>query len=106
MFWPSEIRRPKVDPFSMHDAETLISAIHRDWGAAQGNYDEFRCFTGLRPSEQIALVMTDLDLVNGIVSVNKARVYGVTRSKTKTGEDRRSRRRTERNAEGRLGRHW
>jgi integrase len=81
--------RPKVDPLSMHDAETLISAIHRDWGAAQGNYDEFRFFTGLRPSEQITLVMTDLDLVNGIVSVNKAGAYGVTRSKTKTGEDRR-----------------
>ena len=81
--------RPKVDPFSMHDAETLIATIHRDWGEAQGNYDEFRFFTGLRPSEQITLVMTDLDLVNGIVSVNKARVYGVNRSKTKTGEDRR-----------------
>jgi hypothetical protein len=22
----------------MHDAETLIAAIHRDWGEAQGNY--------------------------------------------------------------------
>jgi integrase len=37
--------RPKVDPFSMHDAETLIAAIHHDWGEAQGNYDEFRFFT-------------------------------------------------------------
>lgn len=38
--------RPKVDPFSMHDAETFIAAIHRQWGEAQGNYDEFRFFTG------------------------------------------------------------
>jgi integrase len=81
--------RPKVDPFSMHDAETLIAAIHRDWGEAQGNYDEFRFFTGLRPSEQIALVLSDLDLVNGIISINKARVSGVDRCKTKTGDDRR-----------------
>jgi integrase len=81
--------RPKVDPFSMHDAETLIAGIHRDWGEAQGNYDEFRFFTGLRPSEQIALVLDDLDLANGIISVNKARVSGVDRCKTKTGEDRR-----------------
>jgi integrase len=50
----------------MHDAETLIAAIHRDWGEAQGNYDEFRFFTGLRPSEEIALVLSDLDLVNGL----------------------------------------
>jgi hypothetical protein len=34
--------RPKIDPFCMQDAETLITAIHRDWGEAQGNYDEFR----------------------------------------------------------------
>ena len=81
--------RPKVDPFSMHDAETLIAAIHRDWGEAQGNYDEFRFFTGLRPSEQIALVLSDVDLANGIISVNKARVSGVDRNKTKTSEDRR-----------------
>lgn len=37
--------RPKMDPFCMHDAEVLIAAIHRDWGEAQGNYDEFRFFT-------------------------------------------------------------
>jgi integrase len=81
--------RPKIDPFSVHDAETLIAAIHRDWGEAQGNYDEFRFFTGLRPSEEIALVLSDLDLVNGVVSVNKARVHGIDQCKTKTGEDRR-----------------
>jgi integrase len=68
---------------------TLIAAIHRDWGEAQGNYDEFRFFTGLRPSEQIALVLSDIDLANGIISVNKARVAGVDRNKTKTSEDRR-----------------
>ena len=41
--------RPKIDPFNIQDAETLIAAIHRDWGEAQGNYDEFRFFTGIRP---------------------------------------------------------
>src|SRR3984893_1150130 len=73
----------------MHDAETLIAAIHHDWGEAQGNYDEFRFFTGLRPSEQIALALSDIDLVHGIISINKARVSGVDRDKTKTSEDRR-----------------
>jgi integrase len=81
--------RPKVDPFAMHDAETLIAAIHHDWGEAQRNYDEFRFFTGLRPSEQIALVLSDIDLAHGFISVNKARVCGVDRDKTKTSEDRR-----------------
>jgi integrase len=62
--------RPKVDPFAMHDAERFIAAVHRDWGEAQGNYDEFRFFTGLRPSEQIALVLSDIDLVHGFISVS------------------------------------
>jgi integrase len=29
--------RPPVDPFSIDEAETLIAAIHHDWGEAQGN---------------------------------------------------------------------
>jgi integrase len=80
--------RPKIDPFNIQDAEKLIGALHRDWGEAQGNYDEFRFFTGLRPSEQIALVMSDVDLEQGTLSVNKACVAGVDRDCTKTGEDR------------------
>jgi integrase len=84
-----KVERPRIDPFCMQDAEALIAGIHGDWGEAQGNYDEFRLFTGLRPSEEIALVLSDLDLVNGIVSVNKARVAGVDRCQTKTGNDRR-----------------
>ena len=81
--------RPAIDPFSVQDAEVLIAALHRDWGEAQGNYDEFRFFTGLRPSEQMALVVTDYDAMNGVLSVTKARVAGLDRDRTKTGEDRR-----------------
>ena len=49
--------RAPIDPFSVAEAEALIAALHRDLGEAQGNYDEFRFFTGLRPSEQIALLV-------------------------------------------------
>ena len=47
--------RPAIDPFGIQDAEIVIAAIHRDWGEAQCNYDEFRFFTELPLSEQIAL---------------------------------------------------
>jgi integrase len=80
--------RPVVDPFTIEEAEGLITAIHRDWGEAQGNYDEFRFFTGLRPSEQIALRVTDCDLVQGKISVTKARVMARDKDRTKTSEDR------------------
>ena len=81
--------RPRIDPFSIQDAEVFIAALHQDWGEAHGNYEEFRFFTGLRPSEEIALVVTDYDRVNRILSVTKARVDGVDKDCTKTGEDRR-----------------
>jgi integrase len=79
--------RPVVDPFTVEEAEALIAAINRDWGEAQGNYDEFRFFTGLRPSEQIALRVTDCDLVQGKISVTKARVMARDKDRTKTSED-------------------
>jgi integrase len=81
--------RPQIDPFSIQDAEVLVTALHADWGEAQGNYDEFRIFTGLRPSEEIALVVTDYDRQNRILSVTKARVDGIDKDCTKTHEDRR-----------------
>jgi integrase len=79
---------PRIDPFRIQDAEALIAAIHRDWGEPQGNFHEFRFFTGLRPSEAIALNVRDYDEPQGSLSVTKARVYGVDKNTTKTHEDR------------------
>ena len=80
--------QPKPDPFNIDDAEILIKAIAADWGEAQGNYDEFRFFTGLRPSEEIALNWADVDFDSGELAVNKARVMGRDKSETKNYEDR------------------
>ena len=66
----------------------LIAALHRDWGEAQGNYDELRFFTGLRPSEAIALVVTDFDVAHGVSSVTKPRVLGINKDVTKTRTER------------------
>jgi integrase len=81
--------RPRIDPFNIQDAESLIAALHRDWVDVHGNYDESRFFTGLRPSEQIALVLSDVNLEQGSISINKACVAGVYRDCAKTAEDRR-----------------
>jgi len=80
--------RPVIDPFTIQEAEALIEAIHRDWGEAQGNYDEFRFFTGLRPSEEIALLVTDCDVGQSKIKVTKARVVARDKDRTKTSEDR------------------
>jgi integrase len=80
--------RPVIDPFTIQEAEALIAAVHRDWGEAQGNYDEFRFFTGLLPSEQIALVVSDFESDEETLTIKRARVAGVDKDSTKTGEDR------------------
>jgi integrase len=80
--------RPPIEPFCIAEAESLIAAIHARWGEAQGNYDEFRFFSGLRPSEQIALLVSDFDATRGLLSVTKARTRRLTRDTTKTGEAR------------------
>jgi integrase len=80
--------RPIIDPFSIQEAETRIAAIHRDRGETQGNFDEFRFFTGLRPSEQIALLVSDCDVDQGKFSVTQARLMARDKDRTKTGEDR------------------
>jgi integrase len=81
--------RPHIDPFTLDEAEALIAAIRRDWGDAQANYDEFRFFTGLRSSEEIALLVSDYDAARGTLDVTRARVNGVDKDSTKTGNDRR-----------------
>lgn len=45
-------------------------------------------FTGLHPSEQIALRVTDCDVIQGKVKVDKARVATRDKDRTKTSEDR------------------
>jgi integrase len=81
--------RPPIAPFRNQEPQVLPRALHRDWGEAKGNYDEFRFFTGLRPSEEIALVVSDYDAAHGVLSITKARVQGIDKDVTKTGNDRR-----------------
>jgi integrase len=80
--------RPSIDPFTIGEAEALIAGIREDWGEAQSNYDEFRFFTGLRPSEQIALTVADFERDRQILRVSKSRVRRIDRDATKTGAAR------------------
>jgi integrase len=80
--------RPVVDPFTIKESESLTAQLRVDWGDAIANYDEFRFFTGLRPSEQIALLVTDFDEGKGVLRVTKARVLRRDKDRTKTQEDR------------------
>jgi integrase len=80
--------RPKVDPFTIQDAEAIIFASHRLHGEWYGNYEEFRFFTGLRQSEEFALQLEDCDLATGKIVVTKAVVEEEMKNRTKTNQDR------------------
>jgi len=64
--------RPRIDPFTIQEAETIIARAHCMHGEWYGNYDEFRFFSGLRQSEQFALEVGDCDVANGKISITKA----------------------------------
>ena len=74
------------------DQRGIAHTAHRfgTAGREPGNYDELGIFAGLRPSEEIALVVIDYDAAHGVLSVTKARVNGIDQDVTKTGEERRS----------------
>src|SRR5205814_2681350 len=80
--------RPKVDPFTIQDAESIIAASHRMHGEWYGNYEEFRFFTGLRQSEEFALQVEDCNLATGKINVTKAVVEEEMKNRTKTNQDR------------------
>ncbi len=80
--------RPCVDPFTIQEAEIIISASHAIHGEWYGNYEEFGFFTGLRPSEQFALEISDCELVSGTIKVTKAVVRSRQKNRTKTNVDR------------------
>jgi len=80
--------RPKVDPFTIQDAESIIAASHRMHGEWYGNYEEFRFFTGLRQSEQFALQVEDCDMASGKINVTKAVVEEKMKNRTKTNQNR------------------
>ncbi len=80
--------RPKIDPFTIHEAETLIRGIHTEWGEPIGNFDEFRFFTGLRQSEEIGLRTAQCDLAKRTIKVCETVVLGQDKDRPKTNEDR------------------
>jgi len=80
--------RPKIDPFTVQEAETLILKIHSEWGEPIGNFDEFRFFTGLRQSEEMGLRTRDCNLEKATIEIRQVIVLGRDKDRTKTKEDR------------------
>ncbi|RYF76825.1 MAG: DUF3596 domain-containing protein [Comamonadaceae bacterium] len=77
-------QHPGPDPFTLDEAEVLLGKMK---GGRARDYFEFAFFTGLRPSEQIALKWGNVDLRSGTVKVDSALTRGKEKG-TKTGSMR------------------
>jgi integrase len=84
----TKIDRPRIDPFTIHEAEKIILGVHGEFGEAQGNFDEFRFFTGLRQSEEISLQVAYCDLAKGTISIEHVVVLGKDKNRPKNNEAR------------------
>lgn len=77
-------QEPEPDPFDLAEVDLLLSKFKEEEAR---DYYEFAFFSGLRPSEQIALRWTRTDLRSGTVKVDTALTRGKEKG-TKTGSVR------------------
>lgn len=75
---------PGPDPFSLDEIEVVLANMPT---ARAKTYFEFEFFSGLRPSEAIALRWSRVDLARGIVRVDVALTRGMEKG-TKTNRER------------------
>lgn len=77
-------QKPEPDPFTLDEVEVLLGKMKAE---AARNYFEFAFFSGLRPSELIALTWSKVDLRSGSVMIDAALTRGRVKG-TKTSEIR------------------
>jgi len=85
---PSKNSKATITPITM-DEEKLILAAFTD--EQTRNVFQFQLWSGLRPSETVALLWSDIDFDNGIIKVQRAKTaYDIEAGNTKTEGSKRS----------------
>ncbi|NIV38131.1 MAG: tyrosine-type recombinase/integrase [Anaerolineae bacterium] len=80
-------QKPAVDPFSEKEAEQIIAWLYKNYTGTEviyAAYYEFAFWTGMRPSEIMALTWDDVDWQKGTVRVQRAQSKGRLNEHTKT----------------------
>jgi integrase len=75
------------DPFTVQEAYKIISVMLSKEEVI-GNLYQLAFYTGMRPSEIIALQWSDIDMKKRRLTVSHVRVYGEDKARTKTGYNR------------------
>ena len=80
----ASVQAPVPDPFEQSEVELILDNLAEREGEQVENYFAAAFFAGFRPSEQIALCWSDVDLVRHNVRVQRAVVRGKPKDSTKT----------------------
>lgn len=81
-------QKPLPDPLTTEEVELVLDHVLSKYGAQWHNYFEFAFFSGCRPSEQIALLWTSMDMRQGQARIERARVRATDKdTKTHTARD-------------------
>lgn len=82
------VQKGQPDPFDPEEVEVILKTLHEGHDATVADYFEFAIFAGLRSSEQIALLWSDVDLRSKTITVRRARVLAQDKERTKTNYER------------------
>ncbi len=80
----SKVQVPEPDPFELHEVEQILADLAAHTPAPVVNYFTAAFFTGIRPSELIAIRWADVDFNRRAVRVQRAIVRGKAKATTKT----------------------
>lgn len=80
-------QKPRPDPLAPDEIEMILAKMRERYNEQVFNYFDFAFFTGMRPSELIALEWADIDFNRRLATVSKALVRAITKA-TKTEEIR------------------
>ncbi len=71
----AKVQKEPPDPLTAEEVEAVLKHMQK-YDAQIGNLFEFSFFTGMRPSEVIALRWRDIDKIRGLARVKRARTFG------------------------------
>ena len=80
----SKVQAPDPDPFELHEVDAILADLAKHTSAPVVNYFTAAFFTGIRPSELIAIRWSDVGFLRRQVRVQRAIVRGKAKSTTKT----------------------
>lgn len=80
----SKVQTAEPDPFELGEVERILADLAEHTAAPIVNYFTAAFFTGIRPSELIAIRWSDVDFTRRTVRVQRAIVRGKAKAKTKT----------------------